>query len=155
MNTLKHRTLSIRAYRIVIFMIWSQAILLSMVFNLTFLISSKHAVYASEVSLALTVLTYLIIVCGCNIGIWRKFQHGSIPARRHQNRASRNRRLTKTLLFISVLAVMLWLPFIIVNYMIFWCLNTSHHAVLLHDKHYKLFKHFCQSTRVCVKNSRV
>ena len=90
-----------------------------MVFNLSYLISSKHAIYASEVLFTLTVLTYLIIVCGCNFGIWRKFQHRSIVSRRHQNRASQNRRLTKTLLFISVLAVLLWLPLIIANYMLF------------------------------------
>ena len=118
---LRHQTLSMRAYCIVIFMVWSQAIFLSMVFNLSYLISSKHVIYASEASFALTVLTYLIIICGCNFGIWRKFQHESIVSRRHQNRASQNRRFTKTLLFIFVLAVLSWLPLIIANYMIFVC----------------------------------
>ena len=115
---LKHRTLSMRAYRIVIIMVWTLAILVSMIFNLKLFISSEHNIYASDVPWALIALTFIIIVCGCNIGIWRKFQHGSI-ASRQQNRASQNQRLTKTLLFISVLAVLSWLPLIIANYIIF------------------------------------
>ena len=115
---LKHRTLSMQAYRIVIFMVWTLAILVSMVFNLHNIISSEIALHASYVLWALICVTFLILVCGCNIGIWRKFQHGSI-ASRQENRTLQNQRLTKTLLFVSIVAVLSWLPLIISNYVIF------------------------------------
>ena len=40
-------------------------------------------------------------------------------ASQRQNRASQNQRLTKTLLFVSIIAVLSWLPFVIVHYLIF------------------------------------
>ena len=112
---LKHRTLSMRAYRIVIFMSWTLALLISAVWTvLNVLISTKYAVYVwTSYAFALT-----LIICGCNIGIWRKFQHGGF-ASQQQNRGSQNKRLTKTLLFLSILALLSWLPLIIMNYLIF------------------------------------
>ena len=115
---LKHRTLSVRAYRIVIFMVWTLAILFSMVYNVDTYFLSELSFYVSNVPFTLICLTFLIIVCGCNIGIWRKFQHGSI-ASRQENRTLQNQRLTKTLLFVSVVAVLSWLPIIISNCMIY------------------------------------
>ncbi len=58
------------------------------------------------------ILTF--IICVCNIGIWRKFQHGIVPSQQ-QNRALQKKRLTKTLLFLSVLALLSWLSFIILT----------------------------------------
>ena len=108
---LKHRTLSMRAYRIVIFMVWAMAILVSTVLDLLLnFVSFKHAVFAW----APYVLTLLFLVCGCNIGIWRKFRRGRI-ASQQQNRAVQNQRLTKTLLFVSIIALISWIPFIIEN----------------------------------------
>ena len=62
----KHRTLSMRAYRIVIFMVWALAVLLSAVFiALSKLTSGKTNLYAwTPFALALT-----FVICGCNIGI--------------------------------------------------------------------------------------
>ena len=51
------------------------------------------------ISLGLT-----IIICVCNIAIWRNFQRESV-ASQHRNGASRNRRLSKTLLLVSILAL--------------------------------------------------
>ena len=111
---LKHRTLSKRAYRNVIIMVWTLAMLVSVVNTvLIHFISIKHATSAWMPY----PLSCLFIVCGCNIGIWRKFRHGNI-ASQQQNRASQNQRLTKTLLFVSVVAVLSWLPLIIANYLI-------------------------------------
>ncbi|XP_078363727.1 adenosine receptor A3-like [Oculina patagonica] len=110
-----HRALSIRTYRFVIFTVWTLALLVaSVVTVLQYLASVKIAMYAS-IPFA-TILTFTI--CGCNIGIWKKFQHGSV-ASHHQNRASQSKRLTKTLLFVSVLALLSWLPLIILNCLIY------------------------------------
>ena len=111
---LKHRTLSMRAYFIAIFMSWTLAIVISSVLVVLYhFISGKHAMYAwTPYAFALT-----FIICGCNIGIWRKFQHGGVVSQQ-ENRASQNKRLTKTLLFLSILALLSWLPLIIMNYLI-------------------------------------
>ena len=60
----------------------------------------------------LLIITF--IICGCNIGIWRRFRRGNI-ASQQQNRNLRNKRLTKTLLFVSILALLCWIPLVILN----------------------------------------
>ena len=108
---LKHRTLSMRAYRIVIFMVWTLAAVVATVFFLTcVLILCDHAFYVWIIY----ATTLLFIVCGCNISIWRKFRSGRM-ASQQQNRAVQNQRLTKTLLFVSIIALISWLPLIIGN----------------------------------------
>ena len=102
----KHRTLTVRTYRIVMFTVWTVAALDT---SVSILIQFKLRVYI-RIPLGL-ILTF--IICGCNIAIWRKFQHGSI-ASQQQNRNLQNERLTKTLMFVSVLALLCWLPVIIV-----------------------------------------
>ena len=110
-----HKTLSIQAYRIVIVVVWTLALLIAAVLTTLFnIILYKHAVYASNSY----ILILLFFICGCNIGIWRKFQNGRV-ASQQQNRALQNRRLTKTLLFVSVLAFLSWLPLVIMNFLIF------------------------------------
>ena len=110
----KHRSLSTRTYRIAIFLLWSSAVLLSTLMTLLNVSSSfKSALYV----FIPVVLGLTIIVCVCNIAIWRSFQHESV-ASQHRNGASRNRRLTKTLLLVSILALVCWLPIIILNILI-------------------------------------
>ena len=103
----KHRTLTVRTYRIVIFTVWTAAALDT---SVGFLFQFKLQVY-SRVTLGL-ILT--LIICGCNIAIWRKFQHGSV-ASQQQNRNLQNERLTRTLMFVSVLTLLCWLPIMIVS----------------------------------------
>ena len=106
---LKHRTLSARTYRIVAFVVWTLVILIATIFvSLFYLVHRKAAIYA----LMTFSLILLFVVCGCNVGIWRMFQQASI-ASQQQNRASQNQRLTKTLLFVSIVCLICWLPFII------------------------------------------
>ena len=106
----KHRALSMRAYRIVIFVVWTIALLLAIG---RVALDHKHVVYSWSPYTSIL----LFIMCGCNISIWRKLQRGSV-ASQQQNRASQNKRLTKTLLFVSVLALLSWLPFVIMNNLI-------------------------------------
>ena len=63
-------------------------------------------------------LLLIFVVCGCNIAIWRKFQHERV-ASKQQNRTSQKKRLTKTLLFVSILALLSWLPITIMHCVIF------------------------------------
>ena len=104
---LKHRTLSMRAYRILIFMVWMRALLGSLVFAFEIqLFFSKTAAYA----LLVFFFIFIFIFCGFNIAIWRKVQRGSIRASHQRNRASKIQRLTKPLLMVSLFALLAWLP---------------------------------------------
>ena len=99
---LKHRTLTTQTYRVVIFVVWTLVILMGMIIHF---FVGLHAFY-------LQISFYLIpilIECGCNMGIWRTFQRQSI-ALQQQNRVSQNQRLTKTLLLVSTVALLSWLP---------------------------------------------
>ena len=108
---LKHRKLSIRTYYIVIFISWTLAFLVSMVFSVLFFLNSiKLAVNI----LMLCFFTLLLIVCGCNVGIWRNSRHRRV-ASEQPIRDLQNRRLTKTLLLVSIIALISWLPGITVN----------------------------------------
>ena len=110
-----HRTLSMRTYRIVILTVWVAALLVSAVVTiLQYLASVQIAMYASIPFAAILTFT----ICGCNIGIWKKFQQEGVPSQQ-KNRASQNRRLTKMLLLVSVLALLSWLPLIILNCLIY------------------------------------
>ena len=111
----KHRTLSMRAYRIIIFSVWALTLVIAAPLGTSsLLISFKSSLYLWTPF----VLILTIIICGCNIGIWRKFRHGSI-ASQQQNRDSQNKRLTKTLMLVSILALLSWLPLIIFNCLIY------------------------------------
>ena len=111
---LKHRTLSMRTYRIIIFMVWTLALLVATGWTaLNLFISAKHAMYP----LTIYALLLIFIICGCNIAIWRKFQHGRV-ASKQQNRNSQKKRLTNTLLFVSFLALLSWLPITIMHFLI-------------------------------------
>lgn len=103
---LKHRILSTREYRIAISIAWAVAFVVSAILSLlSFFVSIKGFLHFwLPYTLAL-----MFIMFGCNFSIWRKFQHvRTFPMQ--QNRASENQRLAKTLLSISILALLSWIP---------------------------------------------
>ena len=67
--------------------------------------------------LCLTFVSVLLIISGLNFGVWRKIQQQPVP--HHQNRALQRRRLTKTLLLVSLLALGSWLPVSVYNLIAF------------------------------------
>ena len=111
----KHRTLSMQAYSIIIFTGWVLTLLITALWNTSyFLILYKHAVYVWTPY----ILIPIFIICGCNVGIWRKFRHGNI-ASQQQNRDSLNKCLTKTLLFVCILTLLSFFPLVIFNCLIY------------------------------------
>ena len=71
----KHRTLSMRAYSIIIFTVWVLTLLITALWGISyFLVSYKHAVYVSTPYISILIF----IICGCNVGIWRKFRREKI-----------------------------------------------------------------------------
>ena len=111
---LKHRTLSRRVYRIVIILTWTMAFLVSFTCTLLFHLTSRKL--AVNIMMAI-FWTLLSMVCGCNIGIWRTFRRRNI-ALVQPNHALQHTRLTKTMLLVSILALMSWVPILIVTFLI-------------------------------------
>lgn len=109
----KHLTLSVKAYCVAICVVWISSILGSMIWLFILLSVSEEPAFSF---LASFFVTLLFFVFGCNFGIWRKLQHGGI-ASQQQNRTAQNKRLTKTLLFVSFVVFLSWLPFLIVQYL--------------------------------------
>ena len=141
---LKHRTLSTRAYAIVISVIWTLAIVASaMYFILANLISVIAAYYLSAVLFSI----FLFIICVCNFCIWRKCKMRTISSHQ-QNRTAQNQRLTRTLLFVAAAAVLAWSMVCLCNcrVLIECSQDLSSLVGLLHDN----LKLFCQS-----KNLRI
>ena len=108
---LKHRTLSARAYRLVILTPWMLSILGSI-----FTVFLLHFVSVVDLffGLCLYGLSFVLTICGLNIGIWRKFQQKTLP--HLHNRALQNKRLTKALMFVSLMSLISWLPPIVWNF---------------------------------------
>ena len=108
---LKHRILSTRKYYIAISITWAVAFVVSAILSfLSFFVSIKVFL---QFWLSYT-LELMFIMFGCNFSIWRKFRRGrTVPMQ--QNRGSQNQRLVKTLLSISFLALLSWIPLIIMN----------------------------------------
>ena len=113
---LKHKTLSMRTYGIVIFTVWSLAILVSIIAVLFYEYNSFKVATLSWMSFP---LSFLFIVCACNISIWRKVRMRNITLQQQNRAASQNQRLTNALLFVSAISVLSWLPLVIVNYLVF------------------------------------
>ena len=111
----KHRELSMRTYRIIIGTPWALALLIATIWSTSyFLISDKGAVFVWMPY----ILILIFIICGCNICIWRKLRHGRIPLQQPK-RHLLNKRLTKTLMLVSILALLSWLPLVTFNCLIY------------------------------------
>ena len=134
---LKHRTLSTKAYYITTVITWTLALLISAVFNpVKYLISDKAATYA-WMSFP---LLFLFIVCLCNVGIYRTFQKRKVSSQQG-NRAPQTQRLTLTLLLVSTISLLSWLPLVTANYIFYvqnitaskWCLIYDIINILNHS----------------------
>jgi len=124
---LKHRqTLSTRAYRLVILTVWTSSILgsLSTVFALQFI--SLRALNSLQ---CLIFVSVILIISGLTIGVWRKIQQKPVP--HHQNRILQRRRLTKTLLLVSLIALGSWLPTIVYHLIAFLGYGISNNVFLM------------------------
>ena len=109
---LKHRTIARRsAYYILIFLTWLLSIALSAA-----IIGSLYKSVCVAVVIWVSHATILTLtICGCYIGIWTKFTRGRKGIRGKHSGTSQNKRSTKTLLLITAIALLSWLPLIITN----------------------------------------
>ena len=124
---LKHRqTLSTRTYGLVILTVWTLSVLASLFTD--FLVQFLSLVALNSL-LCLTFVSVLLIISGLNFGVWRKIQQQTVP--HHQNRALQRRRLTKTLLLVSLLALGSWLPVSVYNLIAFLGYRMSNHISVI------------------------
>ena len=124
---LKHRqTLSTRTYGLVILTLWTLSVLASLFTD--FLVQFLSLVALNSL-LCLIFVSVLLIISGLNFGVWRKIQQQPVP--HHQNRALQRRRLTKTLLLVSVIALGSWPPVSVYNLIAFLGYRMSNNISLI------------------------
>ena len=112
---LKHRTLTMKAYRMAIAISWITALSFSAVYMALLSFRSRRQAIYTWIPYALIVGS---IICSCNIGVWIKFRRGRLPSQQQMNRCIQNKCLTKTLLLVSILSLLSWLPLSIVIFFI-------------------------------------
>ena len=124
---LKHRqTLSTRTYGLVILTVWKLSILTSLFIAFLLQFVSQLALH---IFLSLFFVSVLLITSGLNFSIWRKIQQQPVP--HHQNRALQRRRLTKTLLLVSLIALVSWLPPLVYSLIAFLGYRISNNISLI------------------------
>ncbi|XP_068712332.1 galanin receptor 2a-like [Montipora foliosa] len=106
---LRHRNIEVREYCVVLFTSWALALVISMVFTVLLFISSIKLAFNFLMSFFLMAL---LIVCCCNISIWRSFKRRNILFPRQE----KSQRLTKTLIIVSLMTACSWFPLIIFTY---------------------------------------
>ena len=80
------------------FKVWILALLISATWTASnLLLSYKHTMFIWGPYTLIPVL----IACGCNLGIWKKFQRGTVASLQQQTRDLQNKRLTDTLSSVS------------------------------------------------------
>ena len=112
----RHRALSMRAYKIGILFTWTIAFFVSSILTLLVWLNLWKGACYVWMSYALTMLS---IFCGCNIGIRRKSRESARIESSHNRRSIE--RLTPTLLFVSFLALVSWIPLVIANFLSLVC----------------------------------
>ena len=112
----RHRALSMRAYKIGILFTWTIAFFVASILTLLDWLNLWKVACYVWMSYALTMLS---IVCGCNIGIRRRSRESARIESSHNRRSVES--LTPTLLFVSFLALLSWIPLVIANFLSVVC----------------------------------
>ena len=99
----RHRRVTVRTYHIFIFISWTLIVTATAIKNVYSKSNFMRYLFSSY------IFTVTCIICGCNIAIWRKVQHGNVISQQ-KNRDVQNVRLTKTLMFASILNLLCWIP---------------------------------------------
>ena len=105
-----------RAYKIGILFTWTIAFFVASNLTLLVWLNLWKGVWYVWMSYALTMLS---IFCGCNIGIRRKSRESARIESSHNRRSIES--LTSTLLFVSFLALVRWIPLVIANVLSLVC----------------------------------
>ena len=125
---LKHRLLKKCGYRLIIAVVWVTSGLVSIAFGL--LLHFEETVFYSVYLYVTYFLICLLIICVSYTSIVIKVRCGAQP--QHHGAASRERKLTMTLLIVTVVSLLFYLPFVVTwlilyisKFKIWWLLSTS------------------------------
>lgn len=121
-----YKALSMRIYRIVICIIWSLALSFAIIVTVSAFISDEHqiAFYAYVSHSAAILLT----LCVCNTASLIRLQQGCFVSQPQKRALRHDHRLTKILLFVSIIALVSWLPVLILNLLRFHGVKVSYRA---------------------------
>ena len=116
---LRHRQLTSRSYAIAIATPW----IFSLIVSLCYLLSVFSVITSLQFNCVITISlsTPLLITCISYCIIWRK-QSSRIPS---EAQARKNVHLNKTLLLITAIFVLSWLPFHLLNIVISFCVSCE------------------------------
>ena len=116
---LRHRQLTLRSYAIAIAIPW----IFSLTVSLSYLLSVFSVITSLQFSYVITISlsTPLLITCISNSIIWRK-PSSRIPS---EAQARKNVHLNKTLLLITAIFVLSWLPFHVSNIVDNFCASCE------------------------------
>lgn len=123
---LKHRSIARRrAYYTLVGLVW----IFSVVISAALIGSLYQSIYVSIYIWVAYASTLTLIICGCYIGIWTKYKQGRDFMRIQNRGMTQNKRSTKTLLLITAVVLLSWLPLIITNTMSVY-IPVSHDVIL-------------------------
>ena len=111
---LRHRVLKKHLYRLIICVVWAISALITITFIL-FLLFNETGYYGLYLQATLFFIC-LLIICVSYTSIVIKVRCGAQP--RHHVAASRERKLTMTLLIVTVVSLLFYLLFVIWNFFI-------------------------------------
>ena len=132
--------------RIVIFTTCALTLLITALSTLYFLISYKPAVYFWMSY----VFIQIFIICGCNIGIWRKFRLGSITSQQNRfGKQTPNKDLVVCIY--SCFVVLATFPYFQLFNTFIWYPDTV--EILSPSDRCKLLQLFCESSCLRIKNT--
>ena len=109
----RHRVIKLFVYEIVIAVVWVTAGLLS----IAYVVVVEFTVYRYALYLRTSLFAVcLLVICISYSSIVIRFRRGAQP--QHHGAASRERKLTMTLLIVTVVSLLLYLPYIIYKYLL-------------------------------------
>ena len=116
---LRHRQLTLRSYAIAIATPWIFSLIVSLSYLLSVFSVITYLQFFSGTTISLS--TSLLVTCISYCIIWRK-QASRIP---NEAQARKNIHLNKTLLLITAIFFLSWLPFYILNIVISFCISCE------------------------------
>ena len=108
----RHRTIKKSVYWVLIIAIWLTTLLfcaLTMKYHHAYKEDYYHYAWGSFISIC------LLVICVSYVFIFVKLRFGNQP--RHHGAANRERKLTVTLFTVTSLSLLMWLPYVITNFL--------------------------------------
>ena len=136
----RHRVLKKWVYGLIIAVVWVTSGLISVTFTLVVLFEEKQYVHYLD----LTFFSIcLLIICVSYTSIVIKVRCGAQP--QHHGAASRERKLTMTLLIVTVVCLLTYLPYVVFFFAIFISKSEIFWSKAIHFKYVILFLFYANS----------